>query len=458
MSGPASPLRYEKYLSTETVTLVSALHMEDELSSRRNTGKRTLIEPRKKQHDSECAGPGTSRSAGARPLVLLGFAILLACLLAACGGSKSTSSGSNASASSGSSTNAANSGAQAASVGPTSEQPTTRYVRWSQPKASPHLSKIFGISILEKSEIFTQFVEGGEKESASCKMESTVATSEANAATQVNQVNSFVQRGAGAIFAQDFDDASMQPVLLSAMKQGIGVSAFNMKADTQITASQYAAGQLQAETVLKYIKENLNDKAELVHFNVEHVLPDREAGWNSVMKKAPAGVKIVANIPANPETTATGNKAMTTVLQAHPGVNIVDGTDTPLLGALAAVEAAGKQRQVAFIGFNGDPQAIKDVEKGGPYKATVGYDFAVMGALAGQYACDWVNGYNVPQLVVVKGFVISSKQSAQEFAADIKQATTEPAAAIQKAEGKYYDAYGSISYATRGNYFNGSVK
>jgi ribose transport system substrate-binding protein len=428
------------------------------LNPRRNTVKHILIEPRK-QRDSEHAGPGASKSARARPLVLFGFAILLACLLAACGGgSKSTSSGSNASPSSGSSGNPGDSGAQAASVGPTGEQPTTKYVRWSQSKDSPHLSRVFGISILEKSGVFAQFVEAGEKEAGSCKMESTVATSEANAATQVNQVNSFVQRGAGAIFAQDFDDASMQPVLLSAMKQGIGVSAFNMKADTQITASQYAAGQLQAETVLKYIKEHLNNKAELIHFNVGHVLPDREAGWNSAMKMAPAGVKIVANIPANPETQATGNKAMTTVLQAHPGVDIVDGTDTPLLGALAAVEAAGKQKQVAFIGFNGDPQAIKDVEKDGPYKATVGYDFAVMGALAGQYACDWVNGYNVPQLVIVKGFVIGSKQGAQEFAADIKQATTEPAAAIQKADGKYYDAYGSISYATRGNYFSGSVK
>jgi hypothetical protein len=174
----------------KTKELVSAPHTEDELSSRRNTGKHIRIAPRD-HHHSECAGRGHLEIAQSRPLVLLGFAILLACLLAACGGgSKSSSSGSNASASSGGSTN----GAQAASMGPTSEQPTTTYVRWSQPKAHPNLSKFFGMSLIEKSGIFTQFVEAGEKEASNCKMEPSLATFEANAATQVNQVNSFIQR------------------------------------------------------------------------------------------------------------------------------------------------------------------------------------------------------------------------------------------------------------------------
>jgi ABC-type sugar transport system substrate-binding protein len=416
---------------------------------------------RKPSH-CEHAGLGASKSTAARLLVLLGLAILFASLLAACGGGSGSTSSSSTTAESpnnageGTSTEAASK--ESESAGPTTKQPTAKYVRWSEPKASPELSKIFGISVSEDSGVFAQFVEAGEKQSESCEMESSAAASESNAATQVNQLNSFVQRGAGAVFAQDFEPAAEEPVLHTAMEEGIGVTSFNMNTTTQIAASQVAAGELEAETVLEYIKDNLNNEAEVVHFNVEFVLPEREEGYNAVMAKAPPGVHVVANIPGNPETEATGNKAMASALQAHPGISVVDGTDAVVLGAKAAVEAAGKEEEIALIGFNGDPQAVKAVEEGGPYKATVGYDFAVMGALAGQYACDWVEGYNVPQLVLVNGFVISSKQGAKEFEADVKQATTDPAAAIREGEGKYYDAYGSISSATKDNYYEGTPK
>ena len=62
---------------------------------------------------------------------------------------------------------------------------------------------------------------------------------------------------------------------------------------------------------------------------------------------------------------------MRTILLAHPDVDVVLGADTVVLGALAALRAAGKARPDQFLGgIDGEPEAVAEIKKGNtPYKA-----------------------------------------------------------------------------------------
>jgi ribose transport system substrate-binding protein len=339
---------------------------------------------------------------------------------------------------------------------PTKTQPTKPYVRWTEAKAKPDLPARFGVAMVQGGGAFATFIDAAKKSAKEGGLDASVALSKSNASTGATQFNSFLQRGVSAIFVQDFDPASQVPLIKQAMDKGVGVTSLNMPATTQITASQYQLGKQLAEGTLDYIAKNLDNKAKIVHFSIKFVLPERERGWDDAMKERPAGVEIVANIPNNPQTQEQANQAMASVLQKDPDVNVVDGSDTGALGALAALRTAGKadNPDLALLGLDGDPQAIAEVEKGGPYKATYALNIPILGALAGKYAVDWSDGFNVPQVVLVPAIKLTDKASVKAY----NKAVADPLASLESAEGTYYQPFGSISYSTRNNYFDGAVK
>jgi ribose transport system substrate-binding protein len=173
------------------------------------------------------------------------------------------------------------------------------------------------------------------------------------------------------------------------------------------------------------------------------------------MKGRPSGVEIVADIPGNPETQEEGNKAMSSILQKTPDVNVVDGGDTLVLGALSALRAVGRgdDPNLALFGVNGDPQAVTEVKSGGPYKATYAFNFAILGTLLSDMADRWLKGYNIPMLAVVPAIPIDSPAAIEKY----NRSIADPGAAYADAEGVYFNLFGSTSYATRGTYFDGKV-
>src|SRR5436309_965205 len=97
--------------------------------------------------------------------------------------------------------------------------------------------------------------------------------------------------------------------------------------------------------------------------------------------KAIPGVTIVADITPNPVNKEGGFATMNTILQAHPDVDVVLGADTVVLGALAALEAAGKARPDQFLGgIDGEPEAVAAIKKpNSPYKASISLSSPVFG-------------------------------------------------------------------------------
>lgn len=313
------------------------------------------------------------------------------------------------------------------------------------------------MSLVQVQGAIKQFADATVNEADAKNLKTFQAINDSNSVKAVEQMNSFVQRKLGTMIVQDLNPAAQEPVIKQAIAQGMGTFAFNMPAHLQVTASQYEVGKQLAEGTLKYIAEHLDNKAQVVHFNFDYneAVAARDKGWREVMNNRPAGVKIVADIPGNPETQDAGNKAMASILQKNPEVNVVDGGDTFVLGALSALRAAGRgdDPSLALFGVNGDPQAVKEVASGGPYKATYAFNFAILGTLVSDMSDRWLRGLNIPELAIVPAVKIDGPAAIDEY----NKSLADPSSVYKTAEGKYFKLYGDTSYATREKYFTGKV-
>lgn len=386
-------------------------------------------------------GPG-GRSGAARPggWLVVG---LVACLTAACSSGLSDASTSTKTGSLGS---------------PVATPPTGKFVPSSKVGTKSPLAHQLGLSLVQVEGPIKQFADATETGAKAADLQTFQAVNGSNSSKAVEQLNAFIQRQVGTMFAQDLNPAAQEPVLKNAINQGIGTFSFNMPASMQMTASQYEVGKQLAHGTLDYIAQHLHNKAKIVHFNFDYneAVAPRDRGWREVMKTRPAGVQIVADIPGNPQTQEEGNKLMSSILQKDPSVNVVDGSDTLVLGALAALRAAGRgsDPSLALFGVDGDPQAVHEVKSGGPYKATYAFNFAILGSLLSDMSDRWLKGLNIPELVLVPAIKIDSPASIDAY----NNSVSDPAAAYKTAGAQYFQLYGNTSYATRGTYFDGTVK
>uniref|UniRef100_UPI0033406512 substrate-binding domain-containing protein n=1 Tax=Tessaracoccus lapidicaptus TaxID=1427523 RepID=UPI0033406512 len=89
----------------------------------------------------------------------------------------------------------------------------------------------------------------------------------------------------------------------------------------------------------------------------------RSEAYHSVLDQYP-DLEMVAQETANWDQQEAFSK-VETLLQRYPDLTgIIAGNDTMALGAVAAVDAAGKSDQVTIAGFDGAPDAVQAIKDG----------------------------------------------------------------------------------------------
>lgn len=224
-------------------------------------------------------------------------------------------------------------------------------------------------------------------------------------------------------------------------------------ATTILNAPQYLTGKVLGDEAAKYIKTRLGGKARVVlltHDSLQFLAP-RFTAMRDSLKTIPGAV-IVADISPLTVDEAGGANMMRTILLAEPEVDVVLGADTVVLGALAALRQAGKARSTQFLGgIDGEPAAVEEIKRGGPYKASVSLASPVFGYALGQFAADWLEGKSVPQAMDILPKALTADNVAR-YEAD----TADPAAVYRdpNRRDEYLRMYGNICYDTRDQYLN----
>jgi ribose transport system substrate-binding protein len=321
--------------------------------------------------------------------------------------------------------------------------------------APPNLAKVLAFAQDNERE-FMQGVDRGLAMAAKDRgLEYRRALANNDAAKMVEQVQLFLSSKVGAVAAAPVDPASLSHSLQEIMWAGGYVSTIvPPPATSLLNAPQYATGKALTDAAVAYIKDHLGGKANVVLLTQDQIefLAPRFAAMRDGLKGLP-GVTVVADITPNPVNKEGGFATMNTILQAHPDVDVVLGADTVVLGALAALEAAGKARPDQFLGgIDGEPEAVSEIKKGnGPYKASIALSSPVFGYAMGEHAADWLEGKSVPQAMDVLPSALNSGNLAQ-YEADLAN----PAAvyADPARRDAYLKMYGNICYDTRDQYVN----
>jgi ribose transport system substrate-binding protein len=231
----------------------------------------------------------------------------------------------------------------------------------------------------------------------------TVADAQNDPNRQLSQIENFIQQGVSIILVNPCDSAAIVPAIKAANKANIPVITVDRGADggevvCHIASDNVEGGRMAGEFLAKLV-DYKGKLVELEGIPGTSAARDRGAGFNEVIKKYP-DIKIVARQEAGFDR-AKGMTVMENILQAQPEIDgIFCHNDEMALGALRAVEAAGRLSAIKIVGFDATDDAVKSV-KDGKLVATVAQKPRVMGSMAVDTAKQVLDGVKVDEFIPV---------------------------------------------------------
>jgi erythritol transport system substrate-binding protein len=220
---------------------------------------------------------------------------------------------------------------------------------------------------------FKAEAQGAEAKAKELGYEVLVASHDDDANKQSELIDTAIGRGAKAIILdnagadasvaaiQKAKDAGIPSFLIDREINATGVAV------AQIVSNNYQGAQLGAGEFVKLMGEK-GTYVELVGKESDTNAGIRSKGYHDTIDAYP-DMKMVAQQSANWSQKEAFDK-METILQANPDIKgVISGNDTMAMGAIAALQAAGK-KDVIVVGFDGSNDVRDSITSGG-IKATV---------------------------------------------------------------------------------------
>ena len=204
-----------------------------------------------------------------------------------------------------------------------------------------------------------------------------IVSGDFDVAKQQNQVKDFIVRKAAAIVLTPCDSKAIGPAIREANAAGIPVFTADIacldptaKVVTHIATDNYSGGRQAGEAMIEALGGRGGKVAILDHPVVESVML-RTKGFREVIEahnaKGAGKIEIVATLPGGGDKEPSF-RATEDLIQAHAGLNGIFAINDPsALGAIAALEKAGKLAQVKIVGFDGMPEGKQAIKAGKIY-------------------------------------------------------------------------------------------
>jgi ribose transport system substrate-binding protein len=196
-----------------------------------------------------------------------------------------------------------------------------------------------------------------------------------SAAKQVADVNSMIAQGVDLIFLAPREEKPLIPAVMAAKKAGIPVILLDRSVDpslakagqdyvTFIGSDFVEEGKRAAEALIKAT----GGKATIIELEGttgSSPANDRKKGFDDRVKQE-SGMKIVAS-QSGDFARDKGRQVAETLLQAHPEATAIYAHNDEMgMGAIAALEAAGKKpgKDVLIVSIDGEKDALQAIIDG----------------------------------------------------------------------------------------------
>ncbi len=245
----------------------------------------------------------------------------------------------------------------------------------SESESSAGSKKVIGISIMtSENPFFVQLANAAKEEAAKHGFQVEIVSGDKKAETQARQVQDFIAKKVNAILLTPCNAQLVGAPIKNANKAGIPVFTADTgcldkdaKVVSHVATDNYAGGKQAGEAMIEALGGK-GGKILILSFDVAQSCLARVRGFREVIDahsnaNTGARIEIVAELPGEASREPSSRATADTLEKNGDLVGVFAINDPSALGAVAAIESAGKQDQIAVIGFDGQPigkQAIKE--------------------------------------------------------------------------------------------------
>ena len=242
-------------------------------------------------------------------------------------------------------------------------------------------------------------IEGFESAASEKGWDVNVIDTAGDIAAAISRIEDSITQNVDAIVI-NVDPAQISAGLQSAKDAGIPVVGLDAGADPLLVANVTSNGYAMAAETSVYIANRIEGSGKVVMFVFDAFPPVQIRGViaDAVFGNFP-DIEVLDRV--TPDVSdggiADSRAKMEAILAANPEPGSISAVwaawDQPALGALQAIEGAGRDNEgIVITGIDANPQARDAISQAGNFEASIAQDFAAMGAAAADVLASTFSG------------------------------------------------------------------
>jgi ribose transport system substrate-binding protein len=254
----------------------------------------------------------------------------------------------------------------------------------------------------------TQFyVEAFQAKAKENGWEVNVVDTKGDLAAAIGRIEDAANQKVNAIVI-NVDPSQVTAGLEAAKAAGVPVFGMDAGATPLLVTNVTSNGYSMAADTASYVTNRLSGKGNVVMFVFDAFPPVQQRGViaDAIFKNNP-DIKVIDRVTPDVQDggIADSRAKMEAILAANPDKGAISAVwaawDQPALGALQAIEAAGRGGEgIVITGIDANPQAREAIGKGGNFEATMAQDFKGIGSTVADAVKRHLAGEKIKQGVI----------------------------------------------------------
>ncbi|ADO11847.1 putative ABC transport system, periplasmic substrate-binding protein precursor [Pantoea vagans C9-1] len=268
------------------------------------------------------------------------------------------------------------------------------------------------VQINQQALFFNQMNKGAQDAANASGKKLVIFNANDNPVSQNDAIENYIQQGVKGILVDAIDVNGIMPAIKEAAAAKIPVIAIDAVLPAGPQAAQVGVDNLEGGKIIgkyfvDYVAKSMGGKARLgiVGALNSAVQNQRQKGFEDTIKSNP-GIT-VADVVDGQNVQDTAMTAAENLMTGNPDLTAIYATGEPaLLGAIAAVENQGRQKEIKVFGWDLTSKAISGID-GGYVEAVLQQDPKKMGEEAVKALNALTSGKTVSKTILVPATVVT---------------------------------------------------
>ncbi|MHB4697831.1 ABC transporter substrate-binding protein [Klebsiella pneumoniae] len=268
------------------------------------------------------------------------------------------------------------------------------------------------VQINQQALFFNLMNKGAQDAAKASGKDLVIFNSNDNPVAQNDAIENYIQQGVKGILVAAIDVNGIMPAVKEAAAANIPVIAIDAVLPAgpqaaQVGVDNIEGGRIIGQYFVDYVQKEMGGQARLgiVGALNSAIQNQRQKGFEETLKSNP---KItIANVVDGQNVQDKAMTAAENLITGNPDLTAIYATGEPaLLGAIAAVENQGRQKDIKVFGWDLTVKAISGID-GGYVTAVLQQDPEKMGAEALNALNSITSGKTVPKTILVPATVVT---------------------------------------------------